>query len=67
MSKKIVHTCYGCPYYYRVNGYGKIEYLKPHSYKHCGIEDWECDYFANGGEPAIKTKEVKGGGVSGDN
>lgn len=57
MSKKIVHTCYGCPYYYRVNGYGKIEYLKPHSYKHCSIEDWECDYFANGGEPAIKKKK----------
>ena len=52
MSKKIVHTCYGCPYYYRSNNLGDKEYLAPYSVRHCDIENiWECDYFVNNGEP----------------
>ena len=52
MAKKIVHTCYGCPYYYRLNSVGDKEYLQPYSYRTCDIENpWECDYFANDGEP----------------
>lgn len=54
-KKNIVHTCYGCSYYYRVNTTGDREYLQPHSYRHCNIEDvWDCDYFANDGEPNKK-------------
>lgn len=52
MKKDIVHTCYGCPYYYRVNNDGEKEYLQPHSYRNCDIENTcDCDYFSNGGEP----------------
>lgn len=52
MEKKIVHTCYGCPYYYRLNSNEKKEYLQPYSSRHCDIENvWECDYFVNDGEP----------------
>lgn len=64
MSKsKVVHTCYGCKSYYRVNEDGMIEYLKPFSTRHCDIENpWDCDYFANDGEPRKVTE--KGGGVN---
>ena len=52
MAKQIVHTCYGCKYYYRINDRNEIEYGKPFSYRHCDIKDtWDCDYFANDGEP----------------
>lgn len=55
MSKQIVHTCYGCKYYYRTNENGEVEYLKPFSYRHCDIKNpWECDYFVNDGEPNKK-------------
>ena len=59
MSKeKIVHTCYGCPYYYRTNKDGEKEYGKPFSYRHCDIENpWDCDYFANGGKPKRSVKD----------
>ena len=61
MSSKTVHTCYGCPYYYRETRNGEIEYMKPYSYRHCDIKDtWDCDYFANGGEPT-KIRELRGG------
>ena len=53
---KIVHTCYGCPYYYRrKNEYDIPIYCEPYSVRHCDIENpWDCDYFANGGEPRKK-------------
>ena len=52
MSKKIVHTCYGCPYYYRYNHNGEKEYLEPYSGRYCEIENtWDCEYFVNNGEP----------------
>lgn len=59
MSKKnIVHTCYGCKYYFRVNIHGEKVFLQPFSSRHCDIKNpWDCDYFANGGEPRKKVEE----------
>lgn len=58
MNKQIVHTCYGCKYYYRENENGEIEYQKPFSYRHCDIENpWDCDYFSNNGEPNVRVKK----------
>ena len=56
---KIVHTCYGCSYYYKINSDGQKVYLEPYSYRHCNIENpWNCDRFADGG---IENKNIKGG------
>lgn len=59
MSKReIVHTCYGCKFYYRVNSDGKKEWCVPFCYRHCDIENvWDCDYFANDGEPNVNVNQ----------
>ena len=56
--KQIVHTCYGCKYYYRTNENRQVEYGKPFSYRHCDIENvWDCDYFANDGNPNVNIRK----------
>ena len=58
---KIVHTCYGCKYYYRINEQGEIRYGEPFSYRHCGIEySMNCDYVLNGGESNKIAESMKG-------
>ena len=65
MPKKIVHTCYGCRYYYSINKDGEKEYLAPHSLRHCDIHDvWDCDYFANDGHTNVCVK-FSGGNENG--
>ena len=54
-KNNIVHTCYGCKLYYRVNANGEKEWGKPFSYRHCDIEhSMQCDYVLNDGEPNKK-------------
>ena len=58
---KIVHTCYGCKYYYRISEQGENQYGKPFSTRHCDIEySMECDYVLNGGEPNVIAESMKG-------
>lgn len=46
MSKTVVHTCYGCEFYYKTDKNGEKIYLAPHSYRNCDFENtWDCSRF----------------------
>ena len=51
---KTIHTCYGCPYYYRdkidedEDGYPRFE---KYPRKHCGQDHFECPFYWGEGEP----------------
>ena len=55
MSKKIVHTCYGCPYYYRLNSDGepmKNVSKSPNDLRAAGL------VYNHTGTPIVKVKNV---------
>ena len=54
MNRKVVHTCYGCQFYYRVDLNGEVKFLVPFATRHCDIEDvWKCNRFVNGGKIGV--------------